>query len=83
MVVYDLKEDYKISKLCKYLKVSTSGYYRWLKRGRPIRYKWDEWLADNVNEKFTKNVTEIFTSFVNQICPVTPSTHPSCDMIYP
>ena len=40
-------------------------------------------LTDNVNEKFTKNVTEIFTSFVNQICPVTPSTHPSCDMIYP
>lgn len=40
-------------------------------------------LIDNVNEKFTKNVTEIFTSFVNQICPVTPSTHPSCDMIYP
>ena len=33
--------------------------------------------------KGSKNVTEIFTSFVNQICPVTPSTHPSCDMIYP
>ena len=52
MVVYDLKEDYKISKLCKYLKVSTSGYYRWLKLGRPIRYKWDEWLADEIEKIF-------------------------------
>ena len=28
--------------------------------------------GDNVNEKFTKNVTEIFTSFVNQIYPAIP-----------
>ena len=52
MVVYDLKEEYRIKKLCNYLKVSTSGYYRWLKMGRPIRYRWDEWLADEIEKIF-------------------------------
>ena len=52
MVVYDLKEEYRIKKLCNYLNVSTSGYYRWLKMGRPIRYKWDEWLADEIEKIF-------------------------------
>ena len=98
MIIYDLQEEYKIKKLCHYLSVSTSGYYRWLKLGRPIRYSFDEWLADqienifhetqkgyrfikdelfrqygdNVNEKFTKNVTEIITNFVNQTYPEIP-----------
>ena len=52
MVVYDLKEEYTIKKLCNYLKISTSGYYRWLKMGRPIRYRWDEWLADEIEKIF-------------------------------
>ena len=52
MIIYDLKEEYKISKLCKYLKVSTSGYYRWLKLGRPIRYSFDNVLADMIEEIF-------------------------------
>ena len=52
MIVYDLKEEYKISKLCKYLKVSTSGYYRWLKLGKPIRYSFDDKLADMIEEIF-------------------------------
>lgn len=52
MIIYDLKEEYKISKLCKYLKVSKSGYYRWLKLGRPIRYSFDNVLADMIEEIF-------------------------------
>ena len=52
MVVYDLKEKYTIKRLCNYLKISTSGYYRWLKMGRPIRYRWDEWLADEIEKIF-------------------------------
>lgn len=52
MIIYDLKEDYKISKLCKYLRVSKSGYYRWIKLGRPIRYGFDEKLADMIEEIF-------------------------------
>ena len=52
MIIYDLKEDYKISHLCRYLNVSSSGYYRWLKQGRPIRYSFDETLADMVEEIF-------------------------------
>lgn len=52
MIVYDLKENHKISKLCKYLKVSKSGYYRWLKLGRPIRYSFDNILADMIEEIF-------------------------------
>ena len=52
MVVYDLKEEYTIKKLCNYLKISTSGYYRWLKMGRPIRYSFDEWLADEIEKIF-------------------------------
>ena len=52
MIIYDLKEEYKISKLCKYLKVSKSGYYRWLKLGRPIRYSFDDKLADMIEEIF-------------------------------
>ena len=52
MIIYDLQEDYKIRNLCKYLSVSTSGYYRWLKLGRPIRYSFDEWLADQIEKIF-------------------------------
>ncbi len=52
MIVYDLKEEYKITRLCKYLNVSASGYYRWLKLGRPIRYSFDEVLADMIEEIF-------------------------------
>ena len=52
MIVYDLKEDYKISHLCRYLNVSTSGYYRWLKLGKPIRYSFDDKLADMIETIF-------------------------------
>ena len=52
MIVYDLKEDYPIKRLCRYLNVSSSGYYRWLKLGRPIRYSFDEVLADMIEEIF-------------------------------
>ena len=52
MIIYDLKEDYPIKKLCKYLSVSPSGYYRWLRAGRPIRYSFDEKLADMIEEIF-------------------------------
>lgn len=52
MIIYDLKEEYKIFKLCKYLKVSKSGYYRWLKLGKPIRYSFDDKLADMIEEIF-------------------------------
>ena len=52
MIVYDLREEYRISKLCARLNVSPSGYYRWLKRGRPIRYSFDEILADMIEEIF-------------------------------
>ena len=52
MIIYDLKEEYGIKKLCRYLKVSSSGYYRWLSLGRPIRYSFDEKLADIIEEIF-------------------------------
>ena len=52
MIIYDLKEEYKISRLCKYLKVSKSGYYRWLKLGKPIRYSFDNVLADMIEKIF-------------------------------
>ena len=52
MIVYDLREDYPIRKLCKYLNVSPSGYYRWLRAGRPIRSSFDEKLADMIEEIF-------------------------------
>ena len=52
MFVYDLQEEYKIRNLCKYLAVSASGYYRWLKLGRPIRYSFDNWLADQIEKIF-------------------------------
>ena len=52
MIVYDLREEYRISKLCARLNVSPSGYYRWLKLGRPIRYSFDEILADMIEESF-------------------------------
>ena len=52
MIVYDLQEEYKIRNLCKYLAVSASGYYRWLKLGRPIRYSFDNWLADQIEKIF-------------------------------
>ena len=52
MIIYDLKEDHPIKRLCKYLNVSSSGYYRWLKAGRPIRYNFDEKLADMIEEIF-------------------------------
>lgn len=54
MVIYDLQEEYRIIKLCRYLRVSTSGYYRWLKLGRPIRYSFDEWLADEIEKIFNE-----------------------------
>ena len=52
MIIYDLKEDYPIKRLCRYLNVSSSGYYRWLKAGRPVRYNFDEKLADMIEEIF-------------------------------
>ena len=52
MIIYDLKEDYVVTGLCRYLKVSASGYYRWLKLGRPVRYSFDEKLADMIEEIF-------------------------------
>lgn len=52
MIVYDLREDYPIIRLCKYLNVSPSGYYRWLRSGRPIRSSFDEKLADMIEEIF-------------------------------
>ena len=52
MIIYDLKEDYPIKRLCKYLSVSPSGYHRWLKAGRPIRYSFDEKLADMIETIF-------------------------------
>ena len=50
MIVYDLREDHAVTGLCRYLKVSKSGYYRWLKLGRPIRYSFDETLAGMIEE---------------------------------
>ena len=52
MIIHDLKEEYKISKLCKCLKVSTSGYYQWLKLGRSINYSFNDVLADMIEEIF-------------------------------
>lgn len=52
MIVYDLKEDYPIRRLCRYLRVSASGYYRWCSLGRPMRYSFDEKVADLIEEIF-------------------------------
>lgn len=52
MIIYDLKDKYKLKELCKLLKVSQSGYYRWNKLGRPIRYSFDEKIADLIEEIF-------------------------------
>lgn len=43
---------YPIRRLCKYLKVSSSGYYHWLDAGRPIRYSFDEFLANQIEKIF-------------------------------
>ena len=52
MIIYDLKDKDKMKELCKLLKVSPSGYYRWNKLGRPIRYSFDEKVADLIEEIF-------------------------------
>lgn len=52
MIIYDLQEEYKIRNLCRYLSVSASGYYRWLKLGKPIRYSFDDKLADMIETIF-------------------------------
>lgn len=52
MIIYDLKDMYKMKEMCKFLKVSPSGYYRWNKLGRPIRYSFDEKIADLIEEIF-------------------------------
>ena len=52
MIIYDLREEYTINNLCRYLKVSASGYYRWLRFGRPVRYSFDEVLANMIEEIF-------------------------------
>ncbi len=52
MIIYDLREDYPVKRMCRYLNVSSSGYYRWMKLGRPIRYSFDEVLADMIEEIF-------------------------------
>ena len=52
MIIYDLREEYTINNLCRYLKVSASGYYRWLRFGRPVRYSFDEVLTNMIEEIF-------------------------------
>jgi putative transposase len=41
-------ELYSIQKMCRFLKVSRSGYYQWCKRGQSLRKKKDRELKDKI-----------------------------------
>ena len=67
MIVYDLKDDYPIRSLCSYLKVSTSGYYRWVKLGKTIHYKLDETIANLIEPLFHETYKGYTHSVIMQI----------------
>ncbi len=49
-----LKKKYQISHLCYLLKVSKSGYYKWLKNGQNKFNKWNNFLTRIINNIFYK-----------------------------
>jgi hypothetical protein len=40
-MIKELRLKYSVSALCRYLKVSESGYYAWLNR-KPSKRKWED-----------------------------------------
>jgi transposase InsO family protein len=52
-VICELAEQYSIEEMCRYLKVSRSGYYEWLKRGESLRTKSDRELSEKIRDTFT------------------------------
>lgn len=52
-----LKEKYPIIELCRTLKCSKSGYYDWIKLGRPEIKKYDSLCNDLVMKMYEENKT--------------------------
>ncbi len=51
-LIFSLKKKYQISYLCWFLKVSKSGYYKWIKNGMNEFNKWDKFLANIIKNIF-------------------------------
>ena len=51
-MIDELRDDYSVLILCNYLKVSRSGYYNWIKSGKPMHKNFDEVLAGLIKEIF-------------------------------
>ncbi|XMB68070.1 IS3 family transposase [Mycoplasmatota bacterium zrk1] len=49
-----LKDKYRIIKLCGYLEVSKSGYYAWIRRGKPKHIRYNELTAGIVLDIFNQ-----------------------------
>ena len=47
-IIDECKNSYPIDVLCEYLHVSRSGYYAWLKKGKPLVHAWDTSLAEKI-----------------------------------
>jgi putative transposase len=54
-VIRELAESYSIEEMCRFLKVSRSGYYEWLKRGESLRKKKERELAAKIRAIFEQS----------------------------
>jgi len=50
-----LKTKYNINLLCLILKCSRSGYYSWIKSGRPLHKSYDESISQVIFEQYSKD----------------------------
>ena len=55
-----LKDKYAIIKLCKFLGCSKSGYYDWVKAGRPEFKAFDEVTNKLILKHMTNIVNKVF-----------------------
>jgi len=53
-IVDKLKYSFSITCLCKKLYISTSGYYKWLKNGKPLHGKYNPILVDAIQTTYDK-----------------------------
>lgn len=78
-VILQLKKKYQVSYLCYLLKVSKSGYYKWLKNGMNKFNKWNNVLARIIKNTFYK-FKEIYgyqmiTLWINKIYNLQLKSH--------